>query len=266
MPTPDELYGAVARQAAQDSVYEYLHTPSAMHPDFALEEDEITFDPSIHLALSEPETVKFLTKDFGYTPEQLRDMNITVSDLGATTCFRVLSDEGVKAFNTVVSRLSRHARISERIPRVLRGGIFRSKFLRDLCFCPELTVHLSKMAQTQIVPHPMAIHNGHINLKPIKDPAKPVDRWHVDGTPFVMVLFATDPTTHEGGNFEFFNGTMHEGEELFKQSGSANLLQRTSCLAGVSTLLPSRTFFAFTFHRTSCLACSPCTNVSIPII
>ena len=33
-------------------------------------------------------------------------------------------------------------------------------------------------------------------------PDKPVDRWHVDSTPFVVVIFLTDPKLHEGGRFE----------------------------------------------------------------
>lgn len=33
-------------------------------------------------------------------------------------------------------------------------------------------------------------------------PDKPVDRWHVDTTPFVVVIFLTDPKSHEGGRFE----------------------------------------------------------------
>jgi hypothetical protein len=83
-------------------------------------------------------------------------------------------------------------RSTARIPRVLRGGTFRSRFLHGLCHAPELTNFVSQVAGCALVPHPMELMNGHVNFKPQIDGVA-VDKWHFDTTPFVLVLFCTPP-------------------------------------------------------------------------
>ena len=79
--------------------------------------------------------------------------------------------------------------------------------------------------------HPMKIHQLHINMKPNdghqptgESKKKNVDRWHCDSTPFVLVVFCTDPDQYTGGTLEYFNGTREEGTELL----SAGVEERRS--------------------------------------
>ncbi|EDQ92913.1 uncharacterized protein MONBRDRAFT_30851 [Monosiga brevicollis MX1] len=145
-------------------------------PDgFALIEDDIEFDPAVHLQLEMPEQIKSLT-ELGYSDEELTKLQMP-SDVAVTSLYRVLSDEGLAAMRHVMKQLEAHAVVSPRIPCVLRGS-------------PKVA------------------------------PEKPVDRWHFDTTPLVMVLFLTDPDEYEGGHFEYFDGTIYEAQRLIKETGS----------------------------------------------
>eukprot|EP00045_Choanoeca_perplexa_P014434 m.169873 g.169873 ORF g.169873 m.169873 type:complete len:404 (-) comp16674_c0_seq1:2862-4073(-) len=194
----------------QASCYNYDNPP----PGFERIEDDIDFDPKVHLQLEFPSQVRTLAS-FGYSDDEIKAFNLA-SDVGVTFPFRVLSDEGVRALQHVLKQLESFAVVSPRIPCVLRGGLFRSKFVHGLCMSPEVTNHISTIAKCQLVAHPMAIQQGHTNYKPKVEQDKPVDRWHVDTTPLVTVLFVTDPEEYEGGHFEFFEGTKAAAEGFLK--------------------------------------------------
>lgn len=78
----------------------------------------------------------------------------------------------------------------------------------------------------------MTIMNGHVNLMPKhvegsgvhQDTSnaaagKKVDRWHWDTVAFVLVIFCTPPAEYTGGQFQFFDGTTEEGQQLLKEQG-----------------------------------------------
>lgn len=183
--------------------------PPAGYPPLA---KEPVFDPKRHLQLERPETVITLA-ELGYGGEEIA---ACPSDFGITSCFRMLSDEGAAALLEVCRNLAPYATSSGRIPRKVRGAVFQSKFLRDLCFSPVVTDWLGEVAGMRLLPHSIPHHLGHINYNPL-EVGQNVDKWHVDTLRIDYVLFVTDPATIQGGEFQFFKGTKHEMAALHKE-------------------------------------------------
>ena len=96
---------------------------------------------------------------------------------------------------------------------MVRGGCYRSRFLRDLCIDPSLTQLMCEIYQTDVAPHTMPLHLGHMNFSPDKL-EDAVDKWHHDTLQVDYVMFVTDPNTVDGGEFQYFLGTRDEMAEL----------------------------------------------------
>lgn len=179
-------------------------------PGFEWLTDEPTFDPERHLALTTPEHVVTLT-DLGYREDDIAGKATAVA---ASAPFRILSDEGVAVMLATARRLRAFVKpAGDRIERTVRGGCYRSRWLRDLCLSPELTDHLSAIYGTTVLPHPMVHHLGHLNFEPSRIETA-VDKWHHDTLPLDFVLMVTDPTVTPGGRFEYFRGTKAEAAAL----------------------------------------------------
>lgn len=183
----------------------------ATQPDgYELFEDEPSFDPDRHLQLEEPTEVLTL-RDLGYADE---DVVGTATPIAASSPFRVLSDEGAAVMLDVARRLRAFCSpAGERIERTVRGGCYRSRWLRDLCTSQEVSDHFEAVYGTPIAPHPMPLHLGHINYEPSRTDVA-VDKWHHDTLPLDYVMMVTDPNTVAGGRFEYFVGTKAEAAEL----------------------------------------------------
>lgn len=164
--------------------------------------DEDLFDEKIHLSLSEPDTLWSL-KDFGYTDEAIKKAPF---DIAVTSPFRILSEAGVESLNKSISQLMTHKRTSERIANFIRGACMHSKFISDLMSCQTLNDHISKLSGAKALPHPMALYQAHINLKPEND-GEAVDKWHTDTVVLDFVMLCTDPKHFTGGHFEYFKCT-----------------------------------------------------------
>ena len=80
-------------------------------------EREPVFDPVRHLALERPDRIVPLG-DLGYSAEEIA---ACPTDLGITSCFRILSDEGVACLLEVARSLAPYIRGVERISRMVRG-------------------------------------------------------------------------------------------------------------------------------------------------
>lgn len=184
--------------------------PSAQPPGYVWLDDEPAFDPDLHLALEEPDEV-FTLADLGYSDAEIAGK---VTPVAATTPFRLLSDEGAAVMLDVARKLRSHVMpAGERIENVVRGGCYRSRWLRDLCTSPEVTAHLARIYGIDIAPHPMPVHLGHLNFEPEQiDTA--IDKWHHDTLPLDYVMPVTDPSTVDGGRFEYFLGTKAEAQAL----------------------------------------------------
>jgi len=173
--------------------------------------DEPVFDPVRHLTLEPPRQVWRL-EELGYTPEEIRNC---ATDVAVAGPFRVLSEEGTAAARSVALALRTLSQTSDRTAKYLAGGVYRSRFLRDLCNCPKITDFLSDVAGCPLLPHSMPSQQLYINFAP-DDPAQAVDTWHVDSIGFDYVLLLSEPATFSGGQFQFFRGTKQEAAGLLQ--------------------------------------------------
>ena len=191
-----------------------LQFPATLPSGFPPLESEPVFDSVKHLALEMPEKITSLS-ELGYPAETVA---ACPTDLGITSTFRILSDEGAACLLEVARSLTPYIRAAgERVPRMVRGGVYHSKFLRDFCTAPELTEVISKLCGAPMHPHTIPHQLGHLNYNPL-EVGRNVDKWHVDTLRVDFVLFVTDPNAIEGGEFEFFNGTVDEVRAL-KEAG-----------------------------------------------
>ena len=166
---------------------------------------EPAFDPARHLQLEKPDDVYDL-QAFGYAGE---DLSQSPTPFAATSVFRVLSDEGAACLLEVCKQLEEFTTSNPRIARNTRGGVYRSKYLRDLCLSADVAAWMSELAGLDLMPHTIPHQLGHLNYNP-KEIGEDVDKWHVDTLRYDYVMFVTDPTKVEGGAFQYFKGTKHE--------------------------------------------------------
>lgn len=173
--------------------------------------EEPVFDAARHLALEMPERTWSL-EEFGYDAETRAR---TPSPVAITSTFRVLSDDGVAALQQVLRDLRRDAQTGagRRLSVFLTGGVYRSRFLRDLVRSPQVVEHLSRIAGAELMPHSVPQMQAYVNYMP-DDPTKAVDTWHVDSLGFDAVLMVSDPALLTGGRFEYFEGSMADAVRL----------------------------------------------------
>jgi len=85
---------------------------------------------------------------------------------------------------------------------LLRGLAYRSKFVRDFLYSEEIFTHMEKMSRTPLNPHGVLMHAAQINFgvgKANGGSDKPVDAWHLDSVPYVLIVLLSDPEDFEGG-------------------------------------------------------------------
>ena len=168
--------------------------------------DEESFNPDKHLAL-EPPTEVLTLADLGYNKSEIAP---TATPIAASAPFRILSSEGAEIMLNIARMLRSHVRrAGNRIENTVRGGCYRSRWLRDLCLSPEVTEVMIDIYGADVLPHNMPVHLGHINYQPT-NPKEAVDKWHHDTIPLDYVMMVTDPTRLQGGQFEYFLGTKEE--------------------------------------------------------
>lgn len=173
--------------------------------------EEPDFDPAKHLDLALPERTWTL-EEFGYDAAARAR---TPSPVAITTPFRVLSEEGTATLRAILRSLRSDHQLGSgrRLSVYLAGGVYRSRFLRDLVQSPVLIEHLSRIAGTELMPHPIPQLQAYVNYSP-EDPTKSVDTWHVDSLGYDAVLMVSDPALLTGGRFEYFEGTFEEAKAL----------------------------------------------------
>jgi len=169
---------------------------------------DVPWDPERHLALEAPAHVTLLDE---WGPDAAGPT--ALSPVAITAPFRLLSDEGVATLQAICSELERYAVGDERIPKKVRGSIYRSEFLRGMYGDPAVLAFLREMGQAPLEPHPISHHAIHINYAP-DDLSRNVDQWHRDAISFDYVLMVSDPRPMRGGRFEYFLGAVEEGRDL----------------------------------------------------
>ncbi len=188
-----------------------LPFPSSRPQGYEPLRDEPVFDPKRHLAL-EPPAQSWTLNDFGYSKAEADECASHVAIAGP---IRLLSGEGAEAARAVAAALRGSRQTSDRTANYLAGGVYRSRFMHDLCNCPEVTAFFSKVAGCELLPHSMPSQQLYINYAP-DDLGKAVDTWHTDSIAFDCVVLATDPATFSGGQFQFFRGTRQEAASLLE--------------------------------------------------
>jgi hypothetical protein len=186
-----------------------LPFPRELPPTYAAIPNEPTFDPARHLALEPPHNLWRLS-DLAYTAAEIGEC---ASEVAVAGPFRLLSEEGVSLARSAALSLRDLCRTSDRTAKYLTGGVYRSKFLRDLCNCPWITDFLSDVAGCALLPHSMPSQQLYINYAP-DELTNAVDTWHVDSIGFDYVMLLSDPRTFGGGQFQFFRGTQAEAARL----------------------------------------------------
>ncbi len=184
--------------------------PTSQPAGYAWLDGEPEFSPDLHLQLEAPSTIVQLA-DLGYSAEEIASKATPVA---ASSPFRVLSDEGAAIMLETARRLQAFVKpAGDRIENMVRGGCYRSRWLRDLCTSSHVTEHLSAIYGIPVASHPMPLHLGHLNYSPSRIEVG-IDKWHHDTLPLDFVMSVTDPATVAGGRFEYFVGTKHEAAEL----------------------------------------------------
>ncbi|MTI09129.1 hypothetical protein [Curvivirga aplysinae] len=182
-------------------------------PDYAPIKDDPEFIPAKHLALSQPEQIWTLGQ-LGYTSE---DLTHTPTDTAMSSAFRILTDEGVATLQHICRQLEEFTTSNPRVTRNTRGGSYRSRFLRDFCLSTDVAEHLSGIMGAKLLPHAMGHQLGHLNYNPLEI-GEDTSTWHYDTLQVDYVLFVTDPSAVQGGEFKIFKGTREELKSI-RESG-----------------------------------------------
>ena len=201
-----------------------LTFPASKPAPYVRLQDEPPFDAGRHLALEKPRALTMLA-DLGYSEREAADCP---SPLALTSAFRVFSDEGLAVMQELAQRMKANRNDAlgtgnNRLGSFIRGAGYRSSFVRDFCACPELLEFLSGLAQTPLAQHSVPAVACGINYAP-EDITRAVDTWHVDSVTFDMVILLTEPSTFQGGEFQYFHGTRREGEGIIGGGGEAGTL------------------------------------------
>jgi hypothetical protein len=178
---------------------------------YELTESDVAWEPR-YLELVAPSTIRTLV-DFGYL-----DDDLALSPVAITAPFRVLSDEGAATAQRIAGELAQHARGDARSKR-LRGCTYRSEFFAGMYSDPRLIAFLAALARADLREHPIGHHRVQLNFAP-EELAKDVDVWHYDVVSFDFVMLLTDPSAMQGGNTEFFEGTVEEGMRILGEAGA----------------------------------------------
>lgn len=161
--------------------------------------ETVQFIPALHLQLEKPAYIKTLddTRIQYPVPPSTTQQGC---NLAYSAPFRVLSEAGVQALRTVIASNERFAGSNNRQPKSLRGIGYRSQFIRDFTYSPEMLQHLSKCTGKKLYPHDMPMNVAQINFGKIG--GERADVWHVDSVPYVMVLLLSDATDMVGGKLQ----------------------------------------------------------------
>ncbi len=187
-----------------------INFPNTLPDGYDYIEDEPSYDPNIHLDL-EPPKESFSLFDLGYTSKEITKCPTEFAVSGTA---RLLSDEGVRVLMQSAQSLKKYSSSGgDRIQYLLRGCVYRSRFLRDLCLCPKVSEFLTKIYGIPVAPHSIPLHLGHFNFAP-DDLSRAVDKWHTDTLGLDYVMMVSDPNKQVGGKFQYFLGTKKEAQEI----------------------------------------------------
>lgn len=190
------LRNSIFRDEDLPTGYEYLNS-------------EPSFDPNVDLALEEPASVESLI-DFGYDEKFISQYP---SPFAISSPLRILSPSGVRKARTVLADLRKYTIWADSLgsPGIIRGSVYRSRFIRDLSLDASVAEFLSRVAGASVVPSAFGHQLAHINV-PARTGTGLVGNWHIDQNSVVLVMSLHDSAGLEGGRFQYFKG--HRADAL----------------------------------------------------
>jgi hypothetical protein len=182
----------------------------------AVEEDGR--DWSLNLSeLPSPAPMRTFT-DLGYPPEIATQIG---TNLAVSEPFRVLNQSDTQYLNEAIQKLETFAIRDGRDPRrcIIRGAAYRYESLRMLLSDPELTSFVSRAVGYEVGPSSLPHQMAHINImdsdgREASGGQVETGNWHIDQNPVVLVLNIAGMDGHDGGAFQFFDGTRRECLDL----------------------------------------------------
>ncbi len=187
--------------------------PASIPKAYPIIEGEPTFDPAVHLALEKPTRCVCLG-DFGYDE---KTSNAAPTQVAVAGPMRIFSDDGVAAMRESARAFRRLNARTEGDPKAAyvkpRGSAYSSKFMRDICACPDITTFFSEIVGVDLIGHPMPTVRSTLVFEP-QDISKTQQGWHLDTVGFACVIALHDPATLDGGRFQYFNGTRSDVARL----------------------------------------------------
>ena len=175
--------------------------PKGLNDTSAWDNEEVKFDPKVHLKVELPTFVVDL--DFKQRPYPLKKGE-PFPGLAFTEPFRLLSEEGVKQLRKIVDRHANNPALKQsdnRTPLCIRGLGYVSQFVRDFNLSPDVTNILCGLANEPVSAHTMPMNYSQINVGAI-GLDRPVDAWHLDSVDYVMVVILSDSRDMDGGKLE----------------------------------------------------------------
>ena len=87
-----------------------------------------------------------------------------------------ITDAGVTTLQRILRAMQSSATSSERIPKMVRGGVYRSNFIRGLATSRTITDFVSRHFNVSCQPHSIPHQLAHVNYAP-KEVGRAVDLW-----------------------------------------------------------------------------------------
>jgi len=203
-----------------------MFTSKSHPPSLPMDKEwaEPKWDPAIHLNLTRPPKRCVLYEPSFPEhpippPAYPRGARST---LAYSEPFQFLSERGIRDLRAVVNhnmKYSLEGGKNARIPLLLRGMGYRSKFIQDMNTCPVTLKFLSEIAGTRLVPSDYQTSWGHTNIGVVGHDL-PVDQWHIDSVPFVLVILLSDMTDAVGGKLQVIKKAPYS--EAFKYIQETN--------------------------------------------
>ena len=175
---------------------------------------EPKYDPKIHLVNLDKELEKLNIT--------MKDTDGYLSKLAYTSAFKLLSDEGLYVLKNIIKQNLSNAKsfgVGSRVPMSLRNLGYSSQFIRDFTECPVLLNFLSKCAGKKLKTHTYLSSYSHCNIGIIGSNV-PVDQWHCDSVPFVLVILMSDMTGAEGGTLQVIKKPRSQAFKLIKETNN----------------------------------------------
>ena len=193
--------------------------PLLADPENELYTDEPTFDPDIHLAMTEPDFIVLLD-GFQRVPKATQLPKPVPangeSQLAYTGPFRLLSEEGYRVIREILKREMKYQISDARHPAKIRFSAYRSKWIQDFNRCPRILEHLSRITgDVQLSPTALQSSYSHTNIGYAG--AERVDAYHRDSVPYVVILLACDMSATVGGELQLIERNPEEAFRLIEQ-------------------------------------------------